>query len=233
MMERLPRQSRARAVVSNDYNPSTPPPRIELTTSRCPLWNAVVTASFSSGAFEPRGLGFAAPAAVSPHSVGPLDSSASPGLLPFAGLLGPVFPCGFSVLHRHLFRTMICSCFTSPRSRSHGSCRIVPQGLVVRFGLGLDALCKIKSNQIKSTSLATALSPPSPPPPPQLPLPRLPPPPTSLATSSPPPLHGRRTSQTAADTHVHLSHSTAHRLRVSQHAAAAATSRPPHLPARR
>jgi len=29
--------------------------------------NAVVTASFSSGAFEPRGLGSAAPAAVSPH----------------------------------------------------------------------------------------------------------------------------------------------------------------------
>jgi len=29
----------------------------------------------------------------------------------------------------------------------HGSCRIVPQGLVVRFGLGLDAPCKIKSNQ--------------------------------------------------------------------------------------
>jgi len=26
----------------------------------------------------------------------------------------------------------------------------VPQGLVVRFGLGLDALCKIKSNQIKN-----------------------------------------------------------------------------------
>ena len=28
----------------------------------------------------------------------------------------------------------------------------MPQGLVVRFGLGLDALCKIKSNQIKSTT---------------------------------------------------------------------------------
>ncbi len=26
----------------------------------------------------------------------------------------------------------------------------MPQGLVVRFGLGLDALCNIKSNQIKS-----------------------------------------------------------------------------------
>ncbi len=29
----------------------------------------------------------------------------------------------------------------------------MPQGLVVRFGLGLDALCKIKSNQIKITDL--------------------------------------------------------------------------------
>ncbi len=29
----------------------------------------------------------------------------------------------------------------------------MPQGLVVRFGLGLDALCKIKSNQIKSNPL--------------------------------------------------------------------------------
>jgi len=67
--------------------------------------------------------------------------------MPFAGLIGPVFPSGFSVLHRHLFRTVIFSCFTSPRSRSHGSCRIVPQGLVVRFGLSLDALCKIKSHQ--------------------------------------------------------------------------------------
>ncbi len=29
----------------------------------------------------------------------------------------------------------------------------MPQGLVVRFGLGLDALCKIKSNQIKIPTL--------------------------------------------------------------------------------
>ncbi len=136
------------------------------------LGNAVVTASFSSGAFEPRGLGSAAPAAVSPHPVGPLDSSASPGLLPFAGLIGPVFPCGFSVLHRHLFRTVIFSCFTSPRSRSHGSCRIVPQGLVVRFGLGLDALCEIKSNHIKSN--------------------HSPPPSVFLNTLPPPPLRSRR-----------------------------------------
>ncbi len=33
---RLPRQSKARAVVPNDYNQSPPPPRFELTTSRCP-----------------------------------------------------------------------------------------------------------------------------------------------------------------------------------------------------
>ncbi len=117
------------------------------------LGNAVLIASSPNGAFEPRGLGSAAPAAVSPHYVGPLDGSASPGLLPFAGLIGPVFPSGFSVLHQHLFRTVIFSCFTSPSSRSHGSCRIVPQGLVVRFGLGLDAFCKIKSNQIKSNQI--------------------------------------------------------------------------------
>ncbi len=33
---------------------------------------------------------------------------------------------------------------------SHGSCRIVPQGLVVRYGFGLDALCNIKSIQINT-----------------------------------------------------------------------------------
>jgi len=34
----------------------------------------------------------------------------------------------------------------------------VPQGLVVRFGLGLDALCKIKSNEIKSNQIKSIKS---------------------------------------------------------------------------
>ncbi len=58
-----------------------------------------------------------------------------------------------SVSAEQWWAARVLAVFTSPRSRSHGSCRIVPQGLVVRFGLGLDALCKIKSNQIKSNQV--------------------------------------------------------------------------------
>ena len=59
--------------------------------------------SSCSGASQPRVSCIAAAAAGFPHLIDRLGSSAaSPGLLPFAGLLGPVFPCGFSVLHRHI-----------------------------------------------------------------------------------------------------------------------------------